>query len=164
MGKTLMDTLLGTLVHGEEVLEDIRVLRKVSLDKIKQGNEADERIAPLHAKTLNLIVSAIADTGKNAKVIRLSGADISARDNISLAMAASNLSPVLQTARDRGLIDDAELLRLLYRFCGESVDVEEMLARGKAAPPAPAMATPASKAQPVKIDPETGEEKGASDA
>ena len=96
--------------------------------------------------------------------IRLSGADISARDNISLAMAASNISPVLQNARDRGLIDDAELLRLLYRFCGESVDVEEMLARGKAAPPAPAMATPASKAQPVKIDPETGEEKGASDA
>ena len=75
MGKTLKDTLLGTLEHGEEVLEDIRVLRKVSLDKIKQGNEADERIAPLHAKTLNLVVSAIADTGKHAKVIRLSGAE-----------------------------------------------------------------------------------------
>lgn len=75
MGKTLKDTLLGTLVHGQEVLEDIRVLRKVSLDKITAGNEADARIAPLHAKTLNLVVSAITDTGKNAKVIRLSGAD-----------------------------------------------------------------------------------------
>ena len=73
MGKTLKDTLLGTLTHGEEVLEDIRVLRKVSLDKITEGNEADARIAPLHAKMLNLVVSAIADTGKQAKVIRLSG-------------------------------------------------------------------------------------------
>ena len=73
MGKTLKDTLLGTLVHGGEVLEGIRVLRKLSPDKIKQGNEADARIAPLHAKSLNLVVSAITDTGKNAKVIRLSG-------------------------------------------------------------------------------------------
>jgi hypothetical protein len=96
--------------------------------------------------------------------IRLSGADISARDNISLAMAASNISPVLQNARDRGLIDDAELLRLLYRFCGESVDIEEMLARGRMAPATPTVAAPVHKAQPVKIDPETGEEKGGTDA
>lgn len=75
MGKTVKDTLLGTLVHGEEVLEDIRVLRKVSQDKITEGNEADARIAPLHAKVLNLVVSAIIDTGKNAKVIRLSAAE-----------------------------------------------------------------------------------------
>lgn len=75
MGKTLKDTLLGTLVHGEEVLEDIRVLRKVSPDKITEGNEADARIAPLHAKVLHLVVSAIIDTGKSAKVIRLSGTE-----------------------------------------------------------------------------------------
>jgi glycine betaine catabolism B len=75
MGKTLKDTLLGTLVHGEEVLEDIRVLRKVSLDKITSGNEADARIKPLHAKSLNLVVSSIIDTGKNAKVIRLSSVE-----------------------------------------------------------------------------------------
>jgi len=75
MGKTLKDTLLGTLQNGEEVLEDIRVLRKVSLDKITEGNKADARIAPLHAKSLGLIVSAIADTGKNAKIFRLSSAE-----------------------------------------------------------------------------------------
>ena len=74
MGKTLKDTLLGTLVHGEEVLEDIRVLRKISPDRITAGNEADARIAPLHAKSLSLVVSALTDTGKHAKIIRLSSA------------------------------------------------------------------------------------------
>ena len=75
MGKTLKDTLLGTLAHGEETLEDIRVLRKVSPDKITEGNEADARIKPLHAKSLNLVVCAIIDTGKHAKIIRLAGAE-----------------------------------------------------------------------------------------
>jgi len=59
--------------------------------------------------------------------ITLHGSDISARDNISLAMAANNILPTLHELRDRGLIDDAELLRLAYRFCGETVDVEAML-------------------------------------
>ena len=65
--------------------------------------------------------------------VTLTGADISARDNVSLSLAAGNINSVLQNARDRALIDDAEYLRLLYRFCGESVEVPEMLARGKAA-------------------------------
>jgi hypothetical protein len=94
--------------------------------------------------------------------VTLTGADISARDNVSLSMAASNINNVLLDARDRGLIDDAEFLRLIYRFCGESVDVEEMLARGRAAgvrePSSSAPTTP----QPVKVDPETGEEKPVS--
>ena len=92
--------------------------------------------------------------------VSLSGADISARDNISLAMAASNITPVLREARDRGLIDDAEFLRLLYRFCGESVDVEEMLARGAAAGAAhPQPQTPFPLRENV-VDPQTGDLKG----
>ena len=35
--------------------------------------------------------------------------------------------------RDKGLIDDAELLRLAYRFAGEVVEVEEILQAGQAA-------------------------------
>ena len=92
--------------------------------------------------------------------ITLNGADISARDNVSLAMAASNISQAVNELRDRGLIDDAELLRLTYRFCGESVDVEEMLARGRLAGslrPSPTQKT--NTAQPVKVDPLSGEEK-----
>ena len=92
--------------------------------------------------------------------IRLTGADISARDNMALAMAASNIAPALSTLRERGLIDDAEQLRLFYRFCGEGVDVAEMLSRGRQAPPAVAVPPAAAKNQSLKIDPMTGEEKG----
>jgi len=92
--------------------------------------------------------------------ITLHGADISARDNVSLAMAASNISSVVRDARDRGLIDDAEYLRLLYRFCGESINIEEMLARGRAAGQREPVPGEKSVSQPVKVDPETGEEKG----
>ena len=107
----------------------------------------------------------------------LTGADISARDNISLAMATSNLVNSLTVLRDRQMMDDSEFLRLVYRFLGESIDVDEMLARGKAAGPAasslpapsslPIVSKP-SKANPAKvptlsakqlIDPATGEPK-----
>jgi hypothetical protein len=96
--------------------------------------------------------------------IQLHGADISARDNVSLALAAGNILPTLQELRDRNLIDDAELLRLAYRFCGESVDVEEMLARGRAAPVTRSEKRTAKPAQPIKVDPLSGEEKEAGGA
>ena len=103
--------------------------------------------------------------------IELHGADISARDNIALAMAAANLAPALYSLRDRALIDDAELLRLFYRFCGETVDAEEMLARGSKATagntparqssaPFPSGNLQAPRQQPVKLDPANGEIKG----
>jgi hypothetical protein len=70
-----------------------------------------------------------------APEFELTGADISARDNVSLAMATTNLVNSLVILRDRQMIDDSEFLRLVYRFAGEAVDVDEMLARGKAAGP-----------------------------
>ena len=72
MARTLKETLLGTLVHGEEVLEDIRVARKIAPDKLPLGKEPEVRIAQLHPKELSLVVSVIEDTGKNAKTFRLS--------------------------------------------------------------------------------------------
>jgi hypothetical protein len=57
----------------------------------------------------------------NTEVI-VRGADISARDNLALAQAAGQIIPVLNTLRDRELIDDEELLRLAYRFCGEKIE------------------------------------------
>jgi hypothetical protein len=71
----------------------------------------------------------------NPYQVTISGTDINTGDNITLAMAAGNILNVLTTTRDRNLIDDSEFLRLLYKFTGESVDVEEMLNRGKKAPP-----------------------------
>ena len=67
--------------------------------------------------------------------VTLSGNDISTRDNAAMSLAANNILSAFSQARDRQLIDDAELLRLLYRFAGETMDIEDMLLRGKAAPP-----------------------------
>ena len=74
-------------------------------------------------------------------------------------MAANNILPTLRELRDRRLIDDAELLRLAYRFCGETVDVEEMLARGRSASATSSGKGIAQPAQAVKIDPISGEAK-----
>jgi hypothetical protein len=63
--------------------------------------------------------------------IEVRGADISARDNVSLGMAASNIQAVLSDLRDRNLIDNAEYLRMVYRFCGEYIDIPEMMNRAK---------------------------------
>jgi hypothetical protein len=64
-------------------------------------------------------------------VIDVRGADISARDNVALSMAGQNIINMLGDLRDRLLITDEEYLRLAYRFAGEIVDVEDMLAAAK---------------------------------
>ena len=80
--------------------------------------------------------------------LKITGTDISARDNAALATAASTMVGAFSELRDRQLIDDAELLRLSYRFASEVIDVEDMLARGAAAPPPtfPEPVTPAHDA------------------
>jgi hypothetical protein len=90
--------------------------------------------------------------------IEVLGADISARDNISLAMAAMNIELALKDMRDRGLIDDAEMVRMIYRFCGEGdADIEKIIAAGKDAPASqPTKPTPPPKQPPIDLD--TGEE------
>jgi hypothetical protein len=64
--------------------------------------------------------------------IETRGADISARDNVALAMAGSNIISVLTELRKRNLVDNDEFLRMVYRFCGEWVDVPELLKRAEA--------------------------------
>jgi len=65
--------------------------------------------------------------------IQVTGADLSARDNAALAVAMTSSISALADLRDRCVIDDAELLRMVYRFAGEVVDVEALLERGRAA-------------------------------
>ena len=73
---------------------------------------------------------------QDAKII-VRGTDISARDNVALALASNNIYNTAVGLRNKALIDDSEFLRLVYRFAGEAVDVEDMLVRGaKAGPPA----------------------------
>ncbi len=52
--------------------------------------------------------------------LQVRGSDISVRDNVSLSEAAANMLPTLIELHTRGLIDDAEMLRLAYRFAGET--------------------------------------------
>jgi hypothetical protein len=66
--------------------------------------------------------------------VELRGADISARDNVALSLAAGNIVTAFSQVRAQGLITDAELLRLVYRFAGETVDVQKLLADAQGQP------------------------------
>jgi len=94
----------------------------------------------LLADMLRVVVNrrALAERGMNIRRkvdpqarIEVHGADLSSRDNLQLGLAARHMIGVLAQLRDRGLIDDAEMLRLAYRFFGEVADVNELLARGR---------------------------------
>jgi hypothetical protein len=99
------------------------------------------------------------------EAVKVVGGDISARDNAALAVAASTIIGSFSNLRDRGLIDDQELMRIAYRFAGEVINVEEMLARGAKAPK-PVIpeggSDPSKNGRPagVKIDPITGIAEG----
>ena len=67
---------------------------------------------------------------KPEEELTISGADISARDNVAHSIASVNMMNALERARDMGLIGDRELLRLLYRFAGEAADLDEILSGG----------------------------------
>jgi hypothetical protein len=73
------------------------------------------------------------------------GTDIFARDNAGLAASAVAIIEGFSILRDRNLIDDAEFLRLAYKFAGEVADVAELLARGKQAPRVEPSAAPSRK-------------------
>jgi len=95
------------------------------------------------------------------------GSDISARDNVSYGMATTYVNNVFGELRDRNLIDDSEYLRMIYRFSGESADVEEMLKRGAKAPMTDYLERKSRKSNtpsgidPNTVDPDTGEPKQA---
>jgi hypothetical protein len=82
---------------------------------------------------LRVVVARRAMVDSRVKVdakITVQGADLSARDNAALAVAASTVSSAFTELRDRGMIDDKEYLRLVYRFLGEVVDLDQVLANG----------------------------------
>ncbi len=92
--------------------------------------------------------------------IQANGGDLSARDNVALGLAGNHVLAVLAQLRDRGLIDDAELLRVAYRFIGETAQVDDLLARGRDAPPS-GFTPGGGRAFPAgKIDLLTGEPGG----
>lgn len=74
MAKTIRETLLGTLEHGQEIMENIRVMRSVSGDKLPTDSVTRPAEA-LHPRQLRLVVQSVADTGRQAKVLRFVSED-----------------------------------------------------------------------------------------
>lgn len=93
--------------------------------------------------------------------IEVRGADLSSRDNAALAIATSSIASALVDLFDRGLIDESELLRMVYRFAGEVVDIQEVIKKARGNPGRPGLVgTGGKKVAGAKIDTATGEVKG----
>ncbi len=75
MAKSIKETLLGTLVHGEKVLQEIEENRAKSPNKILPYNQADKVINKLHKENLKVEIVSITDTKKNAKIIKIKATD-----------------------------------------------------------------------------------------
>ncbi len=58
-------------------------------------------------------------------------AELQKQDNLQLAQAVSSIVGAFSGLHDKGLIGDADLVELSYRFAGELVDVEQVLERGR---------------------------------
>jgi len=95
--------------------------------------------------------------------IELRGNDISERDNAALALAASQIETTFGDLYDRGLIDEQEFMRLVYRFSGEVLDTDQPIPKGirksvntdwRRSPTAAKQPEPVAKA---KVDKETGD-------
>ncbi len=97
---------------------------------------------------------------RNAR-IHVTGGDISARDNASLSIAANNVANVFSILHDKGLISDGELLRLVYRFAGEMLDIagDEVGKGHTGKQPHTVSSQPGKPLGTNSIDMETGEEK-----
>ncbi|MHB8132880.1 MAG: hypothetical protein ACYDH1_01540 [Anaerolineaceae bacterium] len=98
-------------------------------------------------------------------VVEVMGADLSSRDNAALAIATSTITAALVSLHDRGLIDDSELLRMVYRFAGEVVDISDVMKKARSNPgrvvDAPVKGSKKEKG--AKVDTETGEVKGSAE-
>ncbi|HTY99003.1 MAG TPA: hypothetical protein VMB75_04175 [Rhodocyclaceae bacterium] len=78
--------------------------------------------------------------------VEVQAPDISSRDNASLAVACTQIVTAFQVLHQAGLIPDDEFLRMAYTFAGETVDVEDILARAPRVPPAAVTANPGDAA------------------
>jgi len=85
--------------------------------------------------------------------------DLSGRDNVSLAMAGSNITSAFETLYNLGAVSKEEMVRVLYRFIGEEGDPNEIVKAGTGKDLRPSVSTTPNPKQPLKINPDTGEPK-----
>lgn len=69
--KSMKETIIGQMIHGNETLNDIAITRKNGEDLILERNRTKEIINGIHAEKLDLKVVEIYEVTKDAKVIRL---------------------------------------------------------------------------------------------
>lgn len=69
--KSMKETIIGQMVHGNEILNDIAITRKNGRDLILERNRTKEIISGIHPEKLELRVAEIYEVTKDAKVIRL---------------------------------------------------------------------------------------------
>jgi len=95
--------------------------------------------------------------------LQVMGADLSARDNASLAIATRAASRTFTDLFDRSLIGEQELLRMVYRFAGEVVN-PDLVGKGSPSaarrPPQGRNTSPQDGINENVINPETGEYRG----
>ena len=70
----IKEILLSTLTHGEEVLTNIEVMRRVNKDKITD-KPVDFASKKIHPDMLKLVLNEVIDTKKGAKVLRFVSKD-----------------------------------------------------------------------------------------
>lgn len=70
----IKETLLSTLTHGEGVLTNIEVMRRVNKDKITD-KPVDFASKKIHPDMLKLVLNEVIDTKKGAKVLRFVSKD-----------------------------------------------------------------------------------------
>lgn len=94
----------------------------------------------------------------NIAEITVTGTDISARDNASLAVASTQINAAWGNLYERGLVDEYEYLRILYAFAGENADIKDLAARARPTRPT-APGTDAKTTPPPRpdLDPDTGD-------
>jgi len=107
------------------------LLRDVAQVVVARRAQIDPAVRLAYATTEGRTNDEGRRTNGSLAPITASGADISARDNAELAQATAAIAAAFAGLRDRNLIDDAEYLRMVYRFAGEPADLAELLARAK---------------------------------
>ena len=92
----------------------------------------------------------------DAEII-VTSADATERDNSALALATGQIVSALEKLYDRELVDENEMMRLIYRFAGETLPKDYKAPKGKRKPLTRQANAPAPSG--IKTDTETGDTK-----